>query len=695
MKKLTKFQSEQVDPLLDALYEEGETFVQRHFALEKHAQSRGLATKLAQQPAEITPEEQAINRQLTESVVLFGMNSAAAVLCPPLMWLSVPLLLKQALSTAGQAYLDVKEERKIGVNAMIAVGQTSLLFLRNFWIFSLFDALYMCSTKVLHMTRDSSQHNLANAFGEMPRVAWCQRDDMEVEVPIEQIRSGDVIIIHAGEMVPVDGKIVSGFATIDEHMLTGEAQPAEKSVEDTVYAGTMAVSGEVMIRVEKAGVETVTGQISEILKQTADYRSTIELRGEKIANASVLPTLALGAATWGLLGPVSATALLSCFVGFQLRYTSPLSILNFLQIAAKEGILVKDGRALELISQVDTIVFDKTGTLTLEQLTVGKIHACGAVAARGNAETDCSEAIWTEADVLRYAAAAEYKQTHPIARAILQEAQSRQVEIPVIAEATYTTGFGLEVTVQEKNALAQQVYVGSARFMEQQQIPISEAVQSIERASHQQGHSLIYVAIGKELAGVIELQPTIRPEATEVVAALKARQMELYIISGDQAAPTQNLAEKLGIDHYFAQVLPEHKAKLVAELQQAGKSVCFIGDGINDSIALKKADVSISLRGATTMAMDTAQMILMDGTLQQLPNLFAISDKLETNMKRNFLAGTLPGLICLGGVFFLNFGIFTACLLSWTGLSAGIANAMQPLLRYQQSPSEFLLDSDE
>lgn len=682
---LTKIQNEQINPRLDLLYTKGEAFVRRHIALEKNATQLDWATALVHHRTELEPAEQAINRSLTEVALGLAINTIAAVVYPPLMWLSAPIMLKRLVSMVQEAYSDVAQERKVGIPLMIALGSTSLFFLQKFWLLSFFDTLYMCSTKFLAMTRDDSQRDLVNLWGEMPRFVWCQQDGLEVEVAIEQIQAGDQIVVHAGEMLPVDGTIMRGFVTIDERMLTGEAQPAEKSVGNTVYAGTMAMSGEVIIRVEQAGAETVTGQIGEILQQTADYRSTLELRGEKIANASVLPTLALSAVTWGLLGPVSATALLSCFVGFQLRYTSPLSILNFLQIAAKEGILVKDGRALELVSQVDTVIFDKTGTLTLEQLTVGKIHAC----------MTSTEMEFTEADVLRYAAAAEYKQTHPIARAILQKAKTSHIDIPAISDVAYATGLGLEVTLQEGPHSGQPIQVGSARYMEQKQIPISTTIQSIQTACHQQGHSLIYVAVGNQLAGVIELQPTIRPEAKAIVTALQSRAMDLYIISGDHAEPTQNLAHQLGIEHYFAQVLPEEKAKLVAELQQAGKSVCFVGDGINDSIALKKADVSISLRGATTVAMDTAQIIMMDGTLQQLSKLFAIADKLESNMQRNFLAGTVPGMICLGGVFFFHFGIFAACLLSWTGLSIGIANAMQPLIRYQERQGQYLLNAKE
>ncbi|MEZ4727026.1 MAG: hypothetical protein R3E79_07830 [Caldilineaceae bacterium] len=267
-----------------------------------------MATSLVHQPAEITPTEQAINRGLTEIALGLAINTIAAVVYPPLMWLSAPILLKRLVSMVQEAYSDVTQERKVGVSVMVALGSTSLFFLQKFWLLSFFGTLYMCSTKFLAMTRDDSQRDLVNLWGEMPRFVWCQQDGMEVEVAIEQIQAGDQIVVHAGEMLPVDGTIRRGFVTIDEHMLTGEAQPAEKGAGDPVYAGTMAMAGEAIICVEQAGAETVTGQIGEILQQTADYRSTLELRGERIANASVLPTLALSAVTWGLLGPVSATA---------------------------------------------------------------------------------------------------------------------------------------------------------------------------------------------------------------------------------------------------------------------------------------------------------------------------------------------------------------------------------------------------
>jgi len=196
------------------------------------------------------------------------------------------------------------------------------------------------------------------------------------------------------------------------------------------------------------------------------------------------------------------------------------------------------------------------------------------------------------------------------------------------------------------------------------------------------------VAMGEQLVGAIELEPTIRPEAKAVIDALHQRNLACYIISGDQEGPTRSLAQALGIEHYFANTLPENKAQLVEKLQQEGRAVCFVGDGINDSIALKKANVSVSLRGSTTVAMDTAQIVLMDTTLEQLPLLFQLAKEMESNLKTTHTLAIVPGLGIWAGVFFLHLGILGATLIFEASLWAGIANAMRPLLTYQENGKE-------
>lgn len=610
--------------------------------------------------AESDIEEQAINRKLALSTAAFGLASAGLWIHPLWMLTSIPVLVYLAYPFIQSGYHELTQERRVGLGVMDAVVASAMLALRYFYVDAIFFVLFYVSQKLLLKTRDTAEAQLVNILGEQPRSVWIQRESAEVEIPFETLQTNDIIVVHAGEMVPVDGVIIDGVASIDQRMLTGESMPVEKNKEDSVFAATLVLSGKILIQVEKTGSATVAAQIGEILNNTSDYKSTVETRGEVIADKSALPTLALSGVTGLLLGPMSGVAVLMAYFGYNMRVIAPLSMLNFLKMASQKSILVKDGRALELVNQVDTVVFDKTGTLTQDQPHVGAIHTWNGV---------------DEDTLLTLAAAAEYKQTHPIALAIIQEVSIRQLAIPLVTETTYELGMGLTVKVEGKV-----VQVGSKRFMASSNIALPLAATMIQQTSHSLGHSLVYIAINGELGGMIELEPTIRPEAKQVVDALRHHSIELYIISGDQEKPTQHLAQVLGIEHYFADTLPENKAKLIEQLQNEGRSVCFVGDGINDSIALKKAHVSVSLRGATTIATDTAQIILMDESLAQLPHLFDLARKLDENMKNNLLATVIPGLFAVAGVYFLHFGILATTMLYNVGLVAGVANAMLPWL---------------
>jgi len=326
----------------------------------------------------------------------------------------------------------------------------------------------------------------------------------------------------------------------------------------------MVLSGQIYIQVEKTGQDTVAAQIGDILTHTSDFKSSVQSRADRIIDRGALPTLALSGVALPLYGATSAMTVLLAAFGYQMKIAAPLAVLNFLRIASENGVLIKDGRSLELLSEVDTFVFDKTGTLTEEEPTVATIHALNG---------------HNEEELLTYAAAAEYKQTHPIARAIRQEAHERGLALPPIGDVNVEVGYGLKVRVkswQDDSAEAfKLVRIGSQRFMEMSGITIPSQIKQIQQSAHEEGLSLVYVAIDSQLAGAIELMPTIRPEAKEIVRELRKRNMSIYIISGDHEKPTRKLAEALGIDDYFAEVLPQDKASLIEQLQQSGKSVCF------------------------------------------------------------------------------------------------------------------------
>ncbi len=532
------------------------------------------------------------------------------------------------------------------------------MLLGDFFVLSLMTTALGFAHLLIHKMEDRSLRSMVDVYDKQPAKVWILSQDSEVEIPFAHLAAGDLVVVGAGQVIPVDGEIAEGTASVDQRLLTGEAQPAEKGPGDAVMAATVVLAGRIVIRVERTGKATLAARIAGILARTASYKQTFETKSSAIGDRWVVPTLGLSAVTAPWLGFKSGLAILLNSPGYDLRVLGPLSMLSFLRVAAENGVLIKEAGALERLSSIDTIVFDKTGTLTLEQPRVDRIHVYGGR---------------QEHDILRLAAAAEQRQSHPIARAIVLAAAAQKLDLAGFTEAEYATGFGIKATIE-----GQVVRVGSGRFLSDEGISMPESFPELESRVHEQGHSLVLIGIGDRLAGAIELAPGVRPEARHVVSQLKKSNRKLYIISGDHEQPTRTLAESLGVDNYFAGTLPERKADLVKQLQAEGRKVCFVGDGINDAIALQQADVSISLRGATTLATDTAQIVLMGGSLRALDYLFSLGNQYKGNMQNNYAISFAPSAATVGGVFFLHFGVASALTIYSLGLVAGVANSLSP-----------------
>ncbi|MEK7991674.1 MAG: heavy metal translocating P-type ATPase, partial [Thiotrichaceae bacterium] len=522
--------------------------------------------------------------------------------------------------------------------------------------------------KLMRRTEQNSQQQLINVFAGHPNQVWLERDGVEIQIGFDGLQIGDVVIVHAGEVIPVDGKIKVGSASIDQHVLTGESEPVDKGIGEDVFASTLVLAGKINIQVETAGEETVAANIGRVLNNTSDYKDTLMLRGRKIADSLLPIELGLGAVTLVALGPIPAMGVLWSGLGYRMIMNGPISVLNYLQILARKGILIKDGRVLESLSKVDTVVFDKTGTLTQEQPTITAVHLF---------------ADYDESQILYYAASAEHRQTHPVAKAIIEKAQTQNITLSAPENTSYEVGYGIKVEVEQKT-----ICVGSARFMQREQLNMPEQLDDLQQQAETFGYSLIYVGVDNEVAGVLEMQPTIRPEAHSLIDTLHQRGISTYIISGDHEQPTRNTAEQLGIDHYFAETLPENKADLIKQLRDEGRFVCFIGDGINDAIALKSAQISISLKGASSAATDTAQVIFMDGSLVPFERLFSLSDEFEGTMRNNFLISLVPGVINIGGIYLLHFGIAASMGLFYAGTTAGLVNSVVPLVKHQAEDTD-------
>lgn len=611
-----------------------------------------------------SPQQRLTDRNMAVSVSSLGLAVAGKLFYFPLALLSIPGVLYITHFAIMQAFKGLIKEKKLTVDLLSAILKV-LLLVNGYLVFASFSVfMFSLNRKLLDKISDNSKKNIIDVFKQQPSKVWIVHENVEREIFFEELKTGDTVMVGAGSTIPVDGEVIEGFASVDQHILTGEFQPIDKSAGEQVYALTLVLSGKIYIHARETGQETTAAQIACILNNTISTKTDVQLWSREISDKSVLPTFVLSAAALPFIGPIGALGVLNSHFKYRASIASAIGVMNYLDKASHNGILVKDGHTFELLEKIDTVVFDKTGTLTEEQPRVAKIYA------HGN---------YSDKEVLRYAAAAESNQSHPIAKAIIQHANENQLKLPKIDEAAYKLGYGLTASID-----GHIVHVGSVRFLEQENISISDEIRTAQTHCQDQGSPMIAVAIDNSAVGAIELAAAIRPRTKELIHELthECGIKSTYIISGDHEAPTRLLANELGINHYFAEVLPEKKAELIKQLQAEGKSVCYVGDGINDSIALQEADVSVSIRGASTVATDTAQIVLMGKTLNQLPYLFNMGKQFNGHMKKVVVTVITPSVISIGGsIIFFNYGLIQSIIFPQIGLLAGIAVAMRPALK--------------
>jgi heavy metal translocating P-type ATPase len=601
------------------------------------------------------------------------VSASATFFVPGLLPIGTLLMLCTAVPSYRGAYRVLVKQRRMGVDVLDSTIFTACLFTGQIFAGAMTAWFLSFGRRLLNQTRSDSAKVLLQVFGKQPSLARVLRDGAEIETPLDKIEQGDRVVVYTGEVVPVDGVLVEGDAILDQHALTGESAPAEKTVGDKVFASTVMLAGKIVVQVEQAGKDTASSKISAILNQTVSYKLNSQSRGESMADKAVTPSFGIAAIAGASIDISGALAVINSEMGTGIRMAAPLGMLTSLTACAQNGILVKDGRALEIMRKVDTVLFDKTGTLTREKPEVARIICCEP---------------YNDQTLLTYAAAAEQKFTHPIARAILEKFAETGKPLPPLDDSKYSVGYGITVEINK-----QTVRVGSRRFMEMEKIPIPAWLDNELRTMHGDGNSFVNVAINGEMAGVIELRSSHRPEVEEILAGLRKRGVKhLAIISGDHKEPTRRLAERLGMDRYFAEVLPQDKARYVEQLQAEGKTVCFVGDGINDSIALKKANVSISLRGASSIATDTAQVVFMEESLAKICTLFDLSNNLETNVQRSWYLILLPNSFCIAGVFLFGFNIWHSVFFNNVSALLSLANGMVPLRHVKSAHNKWEKD---
>jgi Cu+-exporting ATPase len=462
-------------------------------------------------------------------------------------------------------------------------------------------------------------------LGLKPRTARVQRaGQAELEVPVDEVLVGDLIVVRPGEKIPVDGVVVSGHSYVDESMLTGEPLPVAKSEGARVVGGTLNQNGTLTFQATAVGEGTVLAQIIRLVENAQASKPAIQGLADRVVAVFmpvVLTIAALTAGVWLVFGGenaltyalVNTVAVLIIACPCAMGLATPVSIMVSTGKAALMGVLFRSGEALQTLQETRIIAFDKTGTLT-----------------KGRPElTDLTTLDFEETEVLRLVASLEQKSEHPIARAIVQAAQVRGVELLEPRDFQAIPGLGATGQVAQYR-----VDVGSERYMAQMGVDITPfSVQSRQLA--EQGKTPLYAAINGRLAAVLAVADLLKEGALEAVRALHRLGFRVAMITGDNRHTAQAIARQLGIDEVLAEVLPDGKAEAVQRLQRTGAQVAFVGDGINDAPALAQADVGLAIGTGTDIAIETADVILISGDLRGVPNAIALSRVTLRNIQLN------------------------------------------------------------
>lgn len=487
------------------------------------------------------------------------------------------------------------------------------------------------------------------------------RDGNEVTIPIDQLKEGDIVVVRPGEKIPVDGMIVEGKTHIDEKVVTGESFPVGKTVNDEVIGATINQEGLIKFKATKVGKDTLLYQIIHMVEEAQATRAPVQDLVDKISEYFV-PAVVVFSALVGVVWyffvmgggwPIDPTAFRTSLVHLiavlviscpcAMGLATPTALIVGIGRAAKFGIILKGGEALERAYKITAIAFDKTGTLTIGKPVVTDFVVKGGM---------------DEKEALKFCAAAETGSEHPLARAVVEKGKETLGGLPEVKDFEAIAGHGIKGKVEDRDVL-----VGNAKLMEQNGIGVGDHQSKVEELQNQ-AKTVVYAAINKELVALIAMADTLKPYSREAIAALKQMGKEIIMITGDNPKTAEAIAKEVGIDRVLAQVLPQDKADVIKKLQQEGKNVAMVGDGINDSPALAQANVGIAVGSGTDVAVQTGQVVLVKDDLRDVVTAIQLSRKTIIKIWQNlfwaFIYNVLAIPVAAGGHLLLtqsSFGV--------------------------------------
>jgi len=547
-----------------------------------------------------------------------------------ILWLAVAIGLYPLVKTG---LIDLIRERKVGTEIFVTVATLVAVFGGETVAGAVLMVIILIAEFIADLNMDRARASIKTLIGSVPQVALRRGADGERVVPIEQLRTGDVVLVRAGEKIPVDGSIVGGAASINEAPITGESLPKDKSIGASVFAGTIVASGALDIQTEKVGSDTTFARIIGLVESAEAAQAPVQKLADKVASWLIPVVFVFLIAVYLITGDVRTIVTLLIFTSpAELGLATPLVMIAAIARAARSGILVKGGLYLESLAKVDVMVFDKTGTLTANKPEVVRV---------------VRDARFSEFELLSLAAAADRRSAHPLAKAVGDYATLKQIVVPEPEQYEQVQGRGVIATVSGSAVL-----VGNAALLRENGVQLIAAIED-------SGQTPVHVAIDGQSAGVIFIADTLRPGAREALSKLKATGVKrIVMLTGDNEATARAVAAELGVDEVRANLMPEDKVTAIEELKKQGHRVAMIGDGINDAPALARADVGIAMGGGGTQAaLEAADIVLMTDDLSKIVSARAISRRAYRTIQENLFVGV--GVVHVLGI--------TAALMGWIG----------------------------